>query len=111
MIFSIGRTTVSGLNFDPYFFQLCVSTQALKKHQESCRGELNTYLTKSVRKCSAMGRGLKMEVFFKIAQKVFDFRAAMFASPDSTSKWSRAISCAAIIKSGRSGLPAVTESP
>ena len=33
----------------------------------------------------------------------------MLASPASTSKWSRAISCAAIIKSA--GLPAVTESP
>lgn len=30
MIFSIGRTTVSGLNFDPYFFQLCSRTQVLK---------------------------------------------------------------------------------
>ena len=63
MIFSMGRTTVSSLNFDPYFFQLCSRTQALKKHQESCGGEFHTYLTKSVKKCSAMGRGLKMEVF------------------------------------------------
>ena len=72
MIFSIGRTTVSGLNFDPYFFQLCSRTQAL--FPESCGGEFHTYLTKSVRKCSAMGRGLKMEwkfFAFKIAQKVF----------------------------------------
>jgi hypothetical protein len=73
MIFSIGRTTVSGLNFDPYFFQLCSRTQALKKHQELSGGKLHTYITKSVIKCSAMGRGLKMEIFrlSKIAQKVF----------------------------------------
>ena len=85
MIFSIGRTTVNGLNFDPYFFQLCSRTQALKKDQESCGGEFNTYLTKSVRKCSAMGRGLKIEVFCLSALRYRRrfFRAAMFAPPDS----------------------------
>ena len=39
----------------------------------------------SVRKCSAMGRGLKMEVFrlSALRERRGFFRAAMFASPDS----------------------------
>lgn len=71
-LFSIGRTTVRGLNFDPHFFQLCYRTQALKKKKRVLWRIIEHLISEKVLRDGSRSQNGSFSPFcFKIAQKVF----------------------------------------